>query len=45
MSAASPTDVLVIGASVGARVVTLDDTRGTMREPFTSTDTRSEPPP
>ena len=41
MSAASPTDVLVIGASV----VTLDDTRGAMREPFTSTDTRSEPPP
>ena len=41
MSAASPTDVLVIGASA----VTLDDTRGTMREPFTFTDTRLEPLP
>ena len=41
MSAASPTDVLVTGASV----VTIDDTRGTMRAPFTSTETRLEPSP
>ena len=41
MSAASPTGVL----ATGARVVTVDDTRGTMRARFTSTDTRLEPSP